>query len=273
MQDVLVPVPEGADATHAMHCAARVAAGLGGRLTGLHPVPVGAPPPSLYDPGFAAAEWAIVAQREVREANEAGDGFVAWARGQGLERAKWMACAGYLPELLGTAAQWHDLLVLGLERNGEDPWSSPAGVARIVLASPVPCLVVPDGVAVAMPPATVAIAWNGSMEAIRAVHAALPILRLARRVVIVSGAPVENSPMGPRFSADAWLAERLPAVERVSLAEGGDTGARLLEQLQACGAEMLVMGAYGRSRASEWLLGGVTRHLLQHADVALLMRH
>ena len=50
-------------------------------------------------------------------------------------------------------------------------------------------------------------------------------------------------------------------------------GEALLEAARDVGADLLVMGAYGRSRFSEWALGGATRHVLTHAQMPVLMRH
>lgn len=50
-------------------------------------------------------------------------------------------------------------------------------------------------------------------------------------------------------------------------------GWQLLEAADAAGADMLVVGAYGHRRFNEWLLGGMTRHVLEHARIPLFMRH
>ncbi|HEY4555114.1 MAG TPA: universal stress protein [Lysobacter sp.] len=273
MHDVLVRVSRPGDAGRSVCCAARIAAGLKGGLTGLHVVPTGAPPPSLYDPGFAAAEWAIQAQEQVRAAQDAAPAFVDWAAAMGVARASWVSCAGYLPELLGSAGQWHDLLVLGIDPDGEDAWTRPPGIARIVLASPIACLLVPPSVEMELPCDTVAIAWNGSIEALRAVRAAVPLLEGARRILVLSGECVDTSPLRPQFDLRQWLEARFGAVEYRMLEPGRQQGADIVDAVHACQADLLVMGAYGRSRAAEWILGGVTRHMLRHADFPILMRH
>lgn len=52
-----------------------------------------------------------------------------------------------------------------------------------------------------------------------------------------------------------------------------DVGDVLLSRASDLGADMIVIGAYGRSRMREFILGGVTRHLLQHMTVPILMSH
>ena len=50
-------------------------------------------------------------------------------------------------------------------------------------------------------------------------------------------------------------------------------GAALLQAAERCGADMIVMGCYGRSRLREMLLGGASRHILQHMHLPVLMSH
>jgi nucleotide-binding universal stress UspA family protein len=54
---------------------------------------------------------------------------------------------------------------------------------------------------------------------------------------------------------------------------GEDVGPALLEAAQEVAADLLVAGAYGRPRLAEWVLGGVTRHLLRHSTLPMLLRH
>ena len=55
--------------------------------------------------------------------------------------------------------------------------------------------------------------------------------------------------------------------------KGGSVGEILLDSVKRYGADMLVMGAYGHTRFREMILGGATRHVLRHADVAVFMSH
>ena len=117
------------------------------------------------------------------------------------------------------------------------------------------------------------IAWNGSLEASRAVFGAMPLLRLAKRVTIFTAL---------EYGAEAVDLDELAA----SLRERGirppevvfptgehSTGAALVMAAATQGATLIVMGAYTHSRMREAFLGGVTKHLLAHAPVPLLMSH
>jgi nucleotide-binding universal stress UspA family protein len=124
---------------------------------------------------------------------------------------------------------------------------------------------------------TVVIGWDAKREASRAVHDALPLLALARDVVI---ATVDAKPSSAGHGATpgkdlaAYLARHGVAV-RVNNMDGmgRSEGRALLDCAIAVGADMLVLGAYGHSRAEEWLLGGVTRELTQASPVPLFMAH
>ena len=124
---------------------------------------------------------------------------------------------------------------------------------------------------------TVVIGWDAKREAARAVHDALPLLSLARDVVI---ATVDAKPSSAGHGATpgkdlaTHLARHGIAV-RVNNIDGmgRSEGRALLDCAIAVGADALVLGAYGHTRAEEWLLGGVTRELTQGSPVPLFMSH
>ena len=73
---------------------------------------------------------------------------------------------------------------------------------------------------------------------------------------------------------EPYLARHGVKVVRRRLEVGGDeAGAALLAAAHEAQADLLVMGAYGKSRFSEWLLGGATRHVLEYATLPLFVRH
>lgn len=120
---------------------------------------------------------------------------------------------------------------------------------------------------------TVAIAWNGSIEASRAVGAAVPFLQRARTVTILVAEEGETSRKSGEQLAAALAWHGITA-EVAGLHVGHDGVARSL--LGAChyrGTDLLVMGAYSRSRLREVILGGVTRDMLRLADIPVFMTH
>ena len=118
-----------------------------------------------------------------------------------------------------------------------------------------------------------AVAWNGSAEAARAVHRALPLLVQANEVAIM--APEEGSMRGPGPEAlAAYLAlygihchvHNLPT-------NWTNIGDALLEIAHQEQAAFVVMGAFSQGKLRQLILGGATRFMLNHADLPVLFTH
>ncbi len=121
----------------------------------------------------------------------------------------------------------------------------------------------------------VMVCWDGGGSAARAVGDAMPLLKRARKVEIViiaheRGKPteIEGVDLGRHLARHGLNV----AVERIP---GGDinVGEALLSRAADSGADLMVMGGYGHSRLREFVLGGVTRSILQSMTVPVLMSH
>jgi nucleotide-binding universal stress UspA family protein len=273
MHDILVRATRLDDWEPAVRGAAHLAASLRANLTAIHALPLGIAPLPGYDPAAIAVLYAQEVERELARSRARAPAFTAWASSLGVAHAEWIATDATVGDALAFAGNWHDVLVLGVERAGEDPWAAPAGVARTVLSAGLPCLVVPPDGEVPARCERIVVAWNGSVESIRALHGALPLLRQARDVRLLVGEPKPQLAPLPAFDLGAWCARHVPEATTGTLPPGSDDGDRILRAAHDVDADLLVLGAYGRSRFAEWVLGGVTRHVLQHARVPLLMRH
>lgn len=119
----------------------------------------------------------------------------------------------------------------------------------------------------------VMIAWNGSLEASRAVLGATPLLHLANRVSIFAAPQYDAEGVDPADLAEAlsWQGIRTHAV--AGRTDGHSTGAALIKAATKQQATLIVMGAYTHSRLRQAFLGGVTKHLLRHSPIPLLMSH
>jgi nucleotide-binding universal stress UspA family protein len=119
----------------------------------------------------------------------------------------------------------------------------------------------------------VMIAWNGSLEASRAVFGAMPLLHLASRVSIFA-APQYNIEDAHPTDLAAYLSwHGIRAHPVVGLKDERATGAALVSAASDQKATLIVMGAYTHSRLLQSFLGAVTRHLLARTPVPLLMNH
>jgi nucleotide-binding universal stress UspA family protein len=119
----------------------------------------------------------------------------------------------------------------------------------------------------------VLVAWNGSLEASRAVLGAIPLLHQADRVSIFSAPQHESegAELADLAEARQWHGIRAHLIP--SPREESSTGGALVSAAVEQQATMIVMGAYTHSRLRQSFLGGVTKHLLAHAPVPLLMSH
>ena len=274
IKQILVHVPSHRTLGAHVLYAARLARTLDARLTGLHAVELPYSIEELRHVDFVSGSLIAQLEKLWVDAELAETRFVAAAGQEGAPSADWLVGQGDPVALLTFAAASRELLEIGSSPGSLH--ASPMLVARAILSCGAPCLVVPDAARGAVPTYdTIAIAWNGSLESVRALHGALPLLALARGVVILRGRERDYSRMKsmPLFDLDRFLDSHRITVAREYVDSGSDDGELLPDRALAHGASLLVMGAYGHSRFSEWALGGATRHALHHSAVPLLMRH
>jgi nucleotide-binding universal stress UspA family protein len=169
-------------------------------------------------------------------------------------------------ERLVTLARTADLVILG-KGEGGDPTADRAVVEHLALSAGIPVLSLPATIPERIGQ-TVVIGWDGSREACRAAHDALPFLAEARRVVLCT---VGEDPAARVEDAAAMLKRHGLEVQlQIVRIEDGSPGRVLCEQAQNVGADLLVMGAYGHARLRELVFGGATRYALTHATVPVL---
>lgn len=146
----------------------------------------------------------------------------------------------------------------------------------VLFGSGTPMLVCPPSIEWFDPAAPAVIGWKNRPECSRAIAGALPFLQRARDVFLVTvseyGAD-EQFHREPAADMARHLARHGIRVEIRHLPKWDHPADALLNETKATGAGLLVTGAYGHSRFSEWLLGGVTRELLKRTDVAALLCH
>ncbi|KIC15219.1 universal stress protein [Leisingera sp. ANG-Vp] len=121
------------------------------------------------------------------------------------------------------------------------------------------------------------LAWDSSLAASRAAHAALPYLCRAQEVVIgcfETGAMGERGDEDPGADAAAWLSHHGCNVTVSQFPGGGcDVGHGIQQRAREAGADLVVMGAYGHSRLREAVFGGTTRTMVGQTDLPVLLAH
>lgn len=139
-----------------------------------------------------------------------------------------------------------------------------------------PVLVVPESYNGDLVPGTAVVGWDGSMQAIRAIEGALPLLQRAESVKLALINPNQLSELhGEEPGADMalYLARQGVQVDVIVERTRSTAGDALMSLARTSGAGLLVIGAYGHSRYREWILGGVTRELLERSPLPLLLAH
>ena len=272
IKDILVHLTDGGDCAARVDTAIALAQAHGAHLTGLYILWI----PVM--PGYVEAQIGAEVLNRQRElylerANAARDKFSNSAETAGISFES--RCAeGLGNELLCLHARYCDLLLMGRHANAfMDDATNLA--ESVILESGKPVMVLPEAGVAGLPGRHVAVAWNGSREAIRAIDAALPLLCAAERVDVLEVDPADNDGNSlPGADISTHLARHGVKVRAAGLASGGEgVGEALLARAVSDGADLLVMGAYGHARWRELILGGATAHVLRHSNMAVLMAH
>ena len=185
--------------------------------------------------------------------------------------ASWSVERGLEPAVVTEQGLTHDLIVVSHPNaaNGHDARETIEaalfGTGRPVLITPPKTF---DKIG-----ETVMIGWNRTIQSARAVAAAMPFLETARRVVVCMVTTGAKQGPSPQDLARTLAWNNINAEVKEVAPDKRKVGEILLAEAEAIDADLLVMGAYSHSRLREMILGGVTRHVLDHAEIPLLMTH
>src|SRR6516165_8234251 len=186
--------------------------------------------------------------------------------------SKWLEDAPEGDDFVGSHGRLFDVIVLG--RPGHTPKGSRMGTLEAALFdSGRPVLIAPPSPRPQMG-TNVLIAWNGSTEQARTTSFAMPILRQASRVVVltVEGGAAVPGPTGEQMCRYLQL-NGVPAKPMTAGLHGRLTGEAVLEHANALGCDLLIKGAYTQSRLRQFIFGGTTQYILSHATVPVFMAH
>jgi nucleotide-binding universal stress UspA family protein len=204
-----------------------------------------------------------------------GVDFRTFAKARGVSQASWVVAHANLARVLPELGAWHGLVVLEADLIEEETMIELLG--EVLLACRLPILILPTGWDGSARFSRALVAWDGSTEAIHAIHDALPFLQDARRVVLLDGRRLASSKREgylPRFEPFVYMLRHgIEADPMYASLPPGDAGAGLLEEAEQVGADLIVMGAFGHSRMRERVLGGTTHHVLKHARIPIFLQH
>ena len=270
-QDILVHVrPFGS--IEPVQVAMRVAKRFGAHLTGLY---------ALHDlavfkhmlPDKSSAIQEMVT-KDYASAAESERRVRALAEREGVTNFYWKLGEGDAADLLAVAARLQDLVVVGRTEPGE-PGSDVA--ERMATEVGRPTLIVPSAGPFLEVGKRILVAWNGSAQAAAAVVNAKPFLTAAEHVLVLASEGREKfSTITRQVPLDVAAYLRRHGIEAEIRPIGvpdADAGAAILEAAHNEQSDLIVMGAFGRPRLREWVLGGATRLVLDYLPVPVLMMH
>lgn len=282
MKTILVPYHEDDAARAALKLAILLAKRFGGYLEGL--LVMGEPrlnfaPGLIMPPEYLTAaveDWRRYADRARQEftravaAHELPMGYLESAS-EG-PAAGWQEIQGDEAEVVGERGRLFDLIVVGRPHpSAATRWREIQAAALFESGHPV--LLAPPDPPAEMLGRTVVIAWNGSVETARTLSFGMPFLTTARRVeVLTVEGHVNPGPSAAEVVAHlAW--HGITATARSLKPEGRPAGEVILDEAGDIGADLILKGAFTRSRFRQVVFGGMTQHILDYAKVPVLLAH
>ncbi len=227
---------------------------------------------------------AISGAYDPETANQARQTFESFMQGHGVPPGQgepavfsygWPRTESADDFLIGSLGRVFDLIVLG--RPGPaaaNPRMAPLEAALFESGRPV--LIVPPAVPTSIG-RNVLVSWNRSTEQAHTNAFALPLLRLADQVTVLTveggASPGPSGEDAARHLRQNGVKATALTVPRRDRGSGEDTGAITLEHAAKLGCDLLVKSAYTQSRLRQMIFGGATRHILARANLPVLMAH
>ncbi len=272
-KDILTYADAANSAPVRLDVAAALAAAHDAHLTALHVMERPQVPAAVIEGGLSAAlkgwqekvmnERAVQAKKEVEDAIRRSGQAIEWRCAEGET----------IPAAL-LHSRYADLLVVS-QSGGEDddPTAGDELPEAMLMESGRPVLVVPRYGKFPTLGERVLVAWSRTREASRSVHDALPILEAAKSVVVMEVNPRRDGHHAGADIATHLARHGVKAEVASTTARDIDVADAILSRATDLGADLIVMGGYGHSRLREYAFGGVTRYLLEHMTVPVLMAH
>ncbi len=185
------------------------------------------------------------------------------------------AGASLLPRLCASAARWSDLFIATTPYRGEASLGCDALVEAVLFGSGQPIYLIPEQFKGSGAVRNVLVAWCDTRESARALAEAMPFLRVATnvRLVTVETAGLTDEHEDPiNITAHLRRHGAKAEVRRIEAARRS-TSEALLQEASKMAADLIVMGAYGHSRFREWTIGGTTREMIARAGIPIFVAH
>ncbi|RSV14785.1 hypothetical protein CA236_15590 [Sphingomonas sp. ABOLG] len=271
MKTILIELGAGIGDDGLLDCAADLARAFGSYVIGLHITPLDAYV-SLDPFGGAYALPSLLEAADEQE-NKAREAFEAAMANESISW-EFRSGRGAASSVIAEQSRFVDLVLVAKPGREKQYHGRIGHVGELALTSSAPVLALPPESRSFDPLGRAVIAWNGSPEASAAVRAALPMLTKASEVTVLTAEEPGGKWDVPSLELEKYLSRHgIKVALEVVIVTDGDLPSSLLREVADRQPAYLVMGAYGRSRAREWLLGGVTRHMLLDLPVPVLLAH
>lgn len=274
MRDILVPVADRPECARALQTAFDLGAKLGASVTGCHIRPHRYSKVTL-SPAFADTAWrrkstkgAPAAARTLFRVLSEKNGFNVTRRSSIAQTAVWLEKVGSPERLMAIFGPVTDLIVVSRPAKAGNVADMFLHAALIESGRPV--LVLPQSNHKPIG-RHVCIAWNQSADAARAVTAAMPLLQFADDVTIVTCGPEDKA--GPKATHLAAYLRNWGVHSTHKATRGRDVETELVAAARGVGADLLIGGAYSRSRWRQKIFGGTTEYLIRSARLPILLLH
>ncbi|MBL8565062.1 MAG: universal stress protein [Hyphomicrobiaceae bacterium] len=191
-------------------------------------------------------------------------------------QAHWIVEEGQPDLTLARSVRFFDILLIGQFITAFSTEHRTVDPHELLQRAGKPIIIVPKDYKVRPFKEEAAIAWDGSRNAARALTDAMQILETKKKIYILTGKTEKHgSDLGalPSLDLNAHLARHGIKSQFVTLDPSRGVGEAILDQCEALQPDVLVMGAYGRAKFGSQLFGGVTRHILQHHKLPVLLSH
>jgi nucleotide-binding universal stress UspA family protein len=272
-RDLLVHVDGGEAGRRRVQYAVDLAMRTGARLSGLHVTPPTEVPPR-YKPSRVAEVADVFSSQLALDALAAAAVFSEEAT-RHIAGACWYEAVGDVVDGISDRARYTYLVILGQYQLQGPPESYPLPFAHsVVLRCGRPVLVVPAVVQLGALE-RIAVAWDGSREAVRAVHDALPLLRLSRSVHIVTMIQVsaEDGEVDAKSLSTHLANHGINVATDIPPIRTVDETDALRDQIEHGEYDLLVMGGYSQPMWFEFIFGGVTQSILLSSKIPILVSH
>ncbi|MDH3713596.1 MAG: universal stress protein [Gammaproteobacteria bacterium] len=180
---------------------------------------------------------------------------------------------GVLPEVLSTSMHYADLAIVAQRHPGQGDLNVHYSPEPLLFQAGRPLVIVPHTGEFTYSSGKVVVAWNTSAPSARALHDALPLLRHAAQVLVVSVGKSQQAALADGSLARHLTQHGLQVEYRNFDAADSEAPEAVLSVAGETGSELIVMGGYGHTRFRELVLGGMTRALLESMTVPVLMSH